>query len=82
VNLIEFATSREVDDDDKVNDSDAYIKAVTENIEKLSALKDESSSYFLHRAFMINCNSKQKTAANNGNNKVSADKYRISFLIL
>jgi hypothetical protein len=72
--LIEFATRHEVDDDDKQNDPDAYIKAVTENIEKVSALKDEPSSYFSHRAFMIRCNSKQQATANNDNNNDSADK--------
>jgi len=74
VKLIEFAMRHKVDDDDKVNDTDAYIKAVTEIIEKVSALKDEPSSYFSHRASMIRCNRKQKATADNGNNKVSADK--------
>ena len=72
--MIEFATRHEVDDDYKVNDPDALMKAFTENIEKVSALKDESSSYFSHRAFMIRCNSKQKANANNDNNNVSAKK--------
>ena len=72
--MIKFATRHEVDDDDKENDPDAYIKAVAKYIEKVSALKDEPSCYFSHRAYVMRCYNKHKATTDNSKNKVSADE--------
>jgi hypothetical protein len=45
-----------------------------ENIENVSALKNESTSYFSDEAYMMRCNSMNKNTANNSKNEVYAKK--------
>jgi hypothetical protein len=59
LDLIEYAKNHEVNDDDMENDPDVYQQAVDDNIKKVSQLKDEPTSYFLHEAYLVCCASKK-----------------------